>query len=147
MMKTSCLNLWEVISPSRKYAPSMALIVRQISAVCCGEDLRQKEIPSIYRSVYVLTFTYAQRLLKEWDLGYKWPEWAFFYRVAGHSLLHRVKSSVIQEDLGVEPLPLQIEKSAEMAPTSVLYSPWTPSMGAVLWGISHREEAYTAKTI
>ncbi|KAI3366592.1 hypothetical protein L3Q82_009277 [Scortum barcoo] len=48
-------------------------------------------------------------------------------RVAGRSLRDRVRSSVIREELGVEPLLLRDrEESAEVAWASISDAPWTP---------------------
>ncbi|KAI3352977.1 hypothetical protein L3Q82_019551, partial [Scortum barcoo] len=62
-----------------------------------GAELSRKAKLSIYRSVYAPTLTYGHEL---------WGGWA-----TGRSLRDNVRSSVTQEELGVEPLLLHIERS------------------------------------
>ena len=68
---------------------------------------------SIYRSIYVPTVTYGHKL---WVMTKRIRSWiqaaktSFLRRVAGRSVRDRVKRSVTQEELGVEPLLLHIER-------------------------------------
>ncbi|TWW81657.1 hypothetical protein D4764_01G0014720 [Takifugu flavidus] len=69
---------------------------------------------SIYRSILVPTLTYGHEL---WVMTERTrsrvqaAEMSFLRRVAGLSLRDRVRSSAIQEALGVEPLLLRVERS------------------------------------
>ncbi|KAK0133884.1 PAN2-PAN3 deadenylation complex catalytic subunit PAN2 [Merluccius polli] len=74
-------------------------------SVVVKRELSRKAKLSIYQSIYVPALTYEQ------DRGYKRPEMSFLRRVAGLSLRDRVRSSVIREELGVDPLLLRVERS------------------------------------
>ncbi|KAI3370208.1 hypothetical protein L3Q82_024983 [Scortum barcoo] len=64
---------------------------------------------AVMRSVYWTVS--GEEGAKSKDRGYKRPEMSFLRRVAGRSLRDRVRSSVTQEELRVEPLLLCIERS------------------------------------
>ncbi len=76
--------------------------------------LSRKAKLSIYRSIYAPTLTCGHEL---WVLTGRTRSWiqaaelSIFHRVAGCSHRDRVRSSVTQEDLGVELLLLHIERS------------------------------------
>ncbi|TWW74408.1 hypothetical protein D4764_14G0004110 [Takifugu flavidus] len=77
-------------------------------------ELSQKAKLSIYRSIFVPTLTYGHEL---WVMTERTrsrvqaAKMSFLHRVAGLSLRDRVRSSVIREELGVEPLLLCVERS------------------------------------
>ena len=83
-------------------------------SVVVKRELSRKAKLSIYRSIYVPTLTYGHEL---WVMTERIrsriqaSEMSFLRRVAGCSLRDRVKSSVTQEELQVEPLLLHIERS------------------------------------
>ncbi|KAI3366505.1 hypothetical protein L3Q82_000635 [Scortum barcoo] len=82
--------------------------------VVVKKELSQKANLSIYRSIYTPTLTYGHEL---WVMTERTrsqiqaAEMSFLRRVAGCSLRDMVRSSVTQEELGVEPLLLHIERS------------------------------------
>ena len=83
---------------------------------CCGlctrpvvvkKELSQKAKLSIYWSIYVPTLTYGHELCvvtERTRSRTKVAEMGFLRRMSGLSLRDRVRSSVIREGLGVEPL-------------------------------------------
>ncbi|KAK7919109.1 hypothetical protein WMY93_010393 [Mugilogobius chulae] len=71
-------------------------------ATVVKKELSRKAKLSIYRSIYVPTLTYGH---------IQSVEMSFLRRVAGRSLRDRVRSSVTQEELGVESLLLHVERS------------------------------------
>ena len=74
----------------------------------------KKELSLIYWSIYVPTLTYGHELwvvTERTRLRIQAAKMGFLRRVTGLSLRDRVRSSVIWEGLGVEPLLLRIEKS------------------------------------
>ena len=83
-------------------------------SVVVKRELSQKAKLSIYRSIYVPTLIYGHEL---WVMTERTrsriqaAEMGFLRRVAGLSLRDRVRSSVIREGLGVEPLLLHVERS------------------------------------
>ena len=82
--------------------------------VVVKKELSQKAKLSIYWSIYVPTLTYGHELwvvTERTRSRIQVAEMGFLRRVSGLSLRDRVRSSVIREGLGVEPLLLLIEKS------------------------------------
>ncbi|TWW73458.1 hypothetical protein D4764_15G0008520 [Takifugu flavidus] len=82
--------------------------------VVVKRELSQKAKLSIYRSIFVSTLTYGHELWVMTERTRSWvraAEMSFLRRVAGLSLRDRVRSSAIQEELGVEPLLLRVERS------------------------------------
>ena len=77
-------------------------------------ELSRKAKLSIYQSIYVPALTYGHEL---WVMTERTrsrvqaAEMSFLRRVAGLSLRDRVRSSVIREELGVDPLLLRVERS------------------------------------
>ncbi|KAK3549885.1 hypothetical protein QTP86_015499 [Hemibagrus guttatus] len=93
---------------------AVAAVMRSMyRSVVVKKELSQKAKLSIYQSIYVLTLTYGHEL---WVMTERvrsriqTAEMSFLRRVAGRSLRDRVRSSVTQEDLGVEPMLLHIER-------------------------------------
>uniref|UniRef100_A0A8C6KHS8 Reverse transcriptase domain-containing protein n=1 Tax=Nothobranchius furzeri TaxID=105023 RepID=A0A8C6KHS8_NOTFU len=83
-------------------------------SVVVKRELSQKAKLSIYRSIYVPTLTYGCELWvvnERMRLRIQATKMSFLQRVAGLSLRDRVRSSVIREGLGVDPLLLHIERS------------------------------------
>ncbi|TWW73461.1 hypothetical protein D4764_15G0008550 [Takifugu flavidus] len=83
-------------------------------SVVVKRELSQKAKLSIYRSIFVPTLTYGHELWVMTERTRSWvqaAEMSFLRRVAGLSLRDRVRSSAIQEELGVEPLLLRFERS------------------------------------
>ncbi len=78
------------------------------------KELSCKAKLSIYQSIYVPTLTYGHEL---WVMTERTrsriqaAEMSFLRRVTGRSLRDRVRSSVAREELRVEPLLLDIERS------------------------------------
>uniref|UniRef100_A0A8C6KY55 Reverse transcriptase domain-containing protein n=1 Tax=Nothobranchius furzeri TaxID=105023 RepID=A0A8C6KY55_NOTFU len=82
-------------------------------SVVVKRELSQKEKLSIYRSIYVPTLTYGHELwvvTERTRSQIEAAEISFLHRVAGLSLRDRVRSSVIREGLGVDPLLLHIKR-------------------------------------
>ena len=78
------------------------------------KDLSQKVKLSIYWSIYVPTLTYGHELwvgTERTRSRIQAAKMGFLCRVSGLSLRDRVRSSIIWEGLGVEPLLLRIERS------------------------------------
>ncbi|KAK0142304.1 LanC-like protein 2 [Merluccius polli] len=77
-------------------------------------ELSRKAKLSIYQSIYVPALTYGHEL---WVMTERTrsrvqaAEMSFLRRVAGLSLRDRVRSLVIREELGVDPLLLRVERS------------------------------------
>ena len=84
--------------------------------VIVKKELSQKAKLSIYWSI----FTYGHELwvVTERTRSRIQAEMGFLRRVSGLSLRDRVRSSVIREGLGVEPLLLRIEEPDEVARAS-----------------------------
>ena len=77
-------------------------------------ELSQKAKLSIYRSIFIPTLTYGHEVwvMSERTRSRKQAaEISFLRRLAGVYLRHRVKSLVIREGLGVEPVLLCVERS------------------------------------
>ena len=82
--------------------------------VVVKKELSQKAKLSIYWSIYVPILTYGHELwvvTERTRSRIQATEMGFLRRVSGLSLRDRVRSSVIQEGLGVEPLLLRIKRS------------------------------------
>ncbi|KAK0154256.1 putative uncharacterized transposon-derived protein F52C9.6 [Merluccius polli] len=83
-------------------------------SVVVKRELSRKAKLSIYQSIYVPALTYGHEL---WVMTERTrsrvpaAEMSFLRRVAGLSLRDRVRSSVIREELGVDPLLLRVERS------------------------------------
>ncbi|TWW62225.1 hypothetical protein D4764_04G0008720 [Takifugu flavidus] len=97
----------------RRIGAASAVIWTLHRSVVVKRELSQKAKLSIYRSIFVPTLTCGHEL---WVMTERTrsrvqvAEMSFLRRVAGLSLRDRV-SSAIQEDLGVEPLLLRVERS------------------------------------
>ncbi len=77
-------------------------------------ELSQKAKLSIYWSIFVPTLSYGHELwvvTERTRSQVQAAEMSFLCRVAGLSHRDRVRSLVIREELGVEPLLLRVEKS------------------------------------
>ncbi|KAI3353178.1 hypothetical protein L3Q82_019730 [Scortum barcoo] len=98
----------------RRIGAASAVMRSVYRTVVVKKELSRKAKLSIYRSIYVPTLTYGHEL---WVMTERTrsriqaAEMSFLRRVAGRSLRDRVRSSVIREELGVEPLLLRIERS------------------------------------
>ncbi|KAI3356005.1 hypothetical protein L3Q82_017278 [Scortum barcoo] len=99
----------------RRIGAASAVMRSVYRTVVVKKELSRKASKlSIYRSIYVPTLTYGHEL---WVMTERTrsriqaAEMSFLRRVAGRSLRDRVRSSVIREELGVEPLLLRIERS------------------------------------
>ncbi|KAK3548671.1 hypothetical protein QTP70_016417, partial [Hemibagrus guttatus] len=97
----------------RRIGAAAAEMRSMYRSVVVKKELSRKAKLSIYQSIYVPTLTYGHEL---WVMTEKVrsriqaAEMSFLRRVAGHSLRDRVRSAVTQEELGVEPLLLHIER-------------------------------------
>nr|XP_054604257.1 uncharacterized protein LOC129165341 [Nothobranchius furzeri] len=83
-------------------------------SVVVKRELSQKEKLSIYRWIYVPTLTYGHDLwvvTERTRSRIQAAKMSFLRIVSGLSLRDRVRSSVIREGLGVDPLLLHIERS------------------------------------
>ena len=93
---------------------SAGAVMRQLSRGVLGKrELSREAKLAIYRSIYVPTLTYGHEL---WVLTERTrsrvqaAEMRFLRRVAGRSLLERVRSTDTRAELAVEPLLLQVER-------------------------------------
>ncbi|KAK3561638.1 hypothetical protein QTP86_011885 [Hemibagrus guttatus] len=97
----------------RRIGAAAAVMRSMYRSVVVKKELSRKVKLSIYQSIYVPTLTYGHEL---WVMTERVrsriqaAEMSFLRRVAGRSLSDRVRSSVTQEELGVEPLLLHIER-------------------------------------
>ncbi|KAK3564781.1 hypothetical protein QTP86_026411, partial [Hemibagrus guttatus] len=97
----------------RRIGAAAAVMRSMYRSVVVKKELSRKVKLSIYQSIYVPTLTYGHEL---WVMTERVrsriqaAEMSFLHRVVGHSLRDRVRSSVTQEELGVEPLLLHIER-------------------------------------
>ncbi|KAK3518826.1 hypothetical protein QTP70_014865 [Hemibagrus guttatus] len=97
----------------RRIGAAAAVMRSMYRSVVVKKELSQKAKLLIYQSIYVPTLTYGHEL---WVMTERVrspiqaAEMSFLHRVAGRSLRDRVRSSVTQEELGVEPLLLHIER-------------------------------------
>uniref|UniRef100_A0A8C6Q6L6 Reverse transcriptase domain-containing protein n=1 Tax=Nothobranchius furzeri TaxID=105023 RepID=A0A8C6Q6L6_NOTFU len=98
----------------KQISAASAVMLALYRSVVVKRELSQKAKLSIYRSIYVPTLTYDHELwvvTERTRLRIQVAEMSFLRRVAGLSLRDRVRSSVILEGLGVDPLLLPIERS------------------------------------
>ena len=98
----------------RRIGAASAVMRTLYSSVVVKKELSRKAKLSIYRSIFVPTLTYGHELwvvTERTRSRVQAAEMSFLRRVAGFSLRDRVRSSVIREELGVEPLLLRIERS------------------------------------
>ena len=98
----------------RRIGAASAVLRALHRPIIVKKELNQKAKLSIYRSIYVPTLTYGRELwvvTKRTRSRIQEAEIGFLRRVSGLSLRDRVRSSVIREGLGVEPLLLRIERS------------------------------------
>ncbi|KAK3541945.1 hypothetical protein QTP86_008164 [Hemibagrus guttatus] len=111
-------------------------------SVVVKKELSREAKLSIYQSIYAPTLTYGHEL---WVMTERIrsriqaAEMSFLRRVAGCSLRDRVRSSVTQEELGVQPLLLHIERGQLSWLGHVSDASWTSPWGGVS-GMPHREE-------
>uniref|UniRef100_A0A8C6KZ86 Reverse transcriptase domain-containing protein n=1 Tax=Nothobranchius furzeri TaxID=105023 RepID=A0A8C6KZ86_NOTFU len=99
---------------NRRIGAASAVMWALYQSVVVNRELSQKAKLSIYRSIYVPTLTYGHELwvvTERTRSRIQAAEMSFLRRVAGLSLRDRVRSSVIREGLGVDPLLLHIERS------------------------------------
>ncbi|KAK0154376.1 putative uncharacterized transposon-derived protein F52C9.6 [Merluccius polli] len=102
---------WEI---DRRIGAASAVMRTLHGSVVVKRELSQKAKFSIYQSIYVPALTYGHEL---WVMTERTrsrvqaAEMSFLCRVAGLSLRDRVRSSVIREELGVDPLLLRVERS------------------------------------
>uniref|UniRef100_A0A8C6P7M2 Reverse transcriptase domain-containing protein n=1 Tax=Nothobranchius furzeri TaxID=105023 RepID=A0A8C6P7M2_NOTFU len=98
----------------RRIGAASAVMRALYRSVMVKRELSEKAKLSIYRWIYVPTLTYGHEL---WVVTERTrpriqaAEKSFLRRMAGLSLRDRVRSSVIREGLGVDPLLLHIERS------------------------------------
>ena len=98
----------------RRIGAAGAVLHSIYRTVVTKRELSQKAKLSIYRSVFVPTLTYGHEgwvMTERTRSRVQAAEMGFLRRVAGVSLRDRVRSSVIREELGVEPLLLCVERS------------------------------------
>ena len=98
----------------RRIGAAGAVLHSIYRTVVTKRELSQKAKLSIYRSVFVPTLTYGHEgwvMTERTRSRVQAAEMGFLRRVAGVSLRDRVRSSVIREELGVEPLLLRVERS------------------------------------
>ncbi|XP_048009164.1 uncharacterized protein LOC125243494 [Megalobrama amblycephala] len=98
----------------RRIGGASAVMRSMYLSVVVKKELSREAKLSIYWSIYIPTLTYGHEL---WVMTERMRsriqavEMSFLRRVAGRSLRDRVRSSVTQEELRVEPLLLHIERS------------------------------------
>ena len=83
-------------------------------SVVVKRELSQKARLSIYQLIFVPTLTYGHELwvvIERPRSRVQVAEMSFLRRVAGLPFRDRVRSSVIREELGVDPLLLRVERS------------------------------------
>ncbi|KAK3553558.1 hypothetical protein QTP70_004565 [Hemibagrus guttatus] len=97
----------------RRIGAAAAVMRFMYRSVVVKKELSRKAKLSIYQSIYAPTLTHGHEL---WVMTERIrsriqaAEMSFLRRVAGRSLRDRVRSSVIREELGVEPLLLHIKR-------------------------------------
>ncbi|KAK0137964.1 Delta-1-pyrroline-5-carboxylate synthase [Merluccius polli] len=98
----------------RRIGAASAVMRTLHGSVVVKRELSRKAKLSIYQSIYIPALTYGHEL---WVMTERTrsrvqaAEMSFLRRVAGLSLRDRVRSSVIREKLGVDPLLLRVERS------------------------------------
>ena len=98
----------------RRIGAAGAVLSSLYRTVVTKRELSQKAKLSVYRSIFVPTLTYGHEgwvMTERTRSRIQAAEMRFLRRVAGFSLRDRVRSSVIREGLGVEPLLLRVERS------------------------------------
>ncbi|XP_057696067.1 uncharacterized protein LOC130918404 [Corythoichthys intestinalis] len=98
----------------RRIGAASAVLRALNQSLVVKRELSRKAKLSIYRSIYIPTLTYGHEIwvmTERTRLRIQAAEMSFLRRVAGLSLRDRVRSSVIREGLGVEPLLLHVERS------------------------------------
>ncbi|KAK0134946.1 LINE-1 reverse transcriptase [Merluccius polli] len=96
----------------RRIGAASAVMRTLHGSVVVKRELSRKAKLSIYQSIYLWVMTERTRLRVQA------AEMSFLRRVAGLSLRDRVRSSVIREELGVDPLLLRVEEPDEVARAS-----------------------------
>ena len=98
----------------RRIGAASAVMRTLHGSIMVKRELSRKAKLSIYQSIYVPALTYGHEL---WVMTERTrsrvqaAEMSFLRRVAGLSLRDRVRSLVIREELGVDPLLLRVERS------------------------------------
>ncbi|TWW62404.1 hypothetical protein D4764_04G0010510 [Takifugu flavidus] len=98
----------------RRIGAASAVMQTLHQSVVVKRELSQKAKFSIYWSIFVPTLTYGHELwvmMERTRSQVQAAEMSFLRRVAGLSFIDRLRSSAIQEELGVEPLLLRVERS------------------------------------
>ena len=98
----------------RRIGAASAVMRTLHGSVVVKRELSRKAKLSIYQSIYVPALSYGHELwvvTERTRSRVQAAEMSFLRRVAGLSLRDRVRSSVIREELGVDPLLLRVEKS------------------------------------
>lgn len=98
----------------RRIGAAGAVLRSLYRTVVTKRELSRKAKLSIYRSIFVPTLTYGHEgwvMTERTRSRIQAAEMSFLRRVAGFSLRDRVRSSVIREGLGLEPLLLCLERS------------------------------------
>ena len=99
---------------SRRIGAAGAVLQSLYRTVVTKRELSQKAKLSVFRAIFVPTLTYGHEvwvMTERTRSRIQAAEMSFLRRVAGISLRDRVRSSVIRERLGVEPLLLHLERS------------------------------------
>ncbi|KAK0137883.1 putative RNA-directed DNA polymerase from transposon X-element [Merluccius polli] len=102
---------WEI---DRRIGAASAVMRTLRGSVVVKRELSRKAKLSIYQSIFVPALTYGHEL---WVVTQRTrsrvqaAEMSFLRRVAGLSLRDRVRSLVIWEELGVDPILLRVERS------------------------------------
>ncbi|KAK0154371.1 putative uncharacterized transposon-derived protein F52C9.6 [Merluccius polli] len=99
---------------NRRIGAASAVMRTLHGSVVVKRELSRKAKLSIYQSIFVPALTYGHELwvvTERTRLRVQVAEMSFLRRVAGLSLRDRVRSSVIREELGVDPLLLRVERS------------------------------------
>ncbi|KAK5873269.1 hypothetical protein PBY51_018325 [Eleginops maclovinus] len=98
----------------RRIGAAGAVLQSFYRTVVRKRELSQKAKLSVYRAIFVPTLTYGHEgwvRTERTRSRIQAAEMGFLRRVAGISLRDKVRSSVIWEGLGVEPLLLHVERS------------------------------------
>ena len=95
----------------RRISVASAVMQTLHGSVVGKRELSGKAKLLIYQSIFVPALTYGHELWVVTERSRSWVQAAEMSRVAGLSLRDRVRSSVIREELGVDPLLLRVERS------------------------------------
>ncbi|KAK5888302.1 hypothetical protein CesoFtcFv8_016814 [Champsocephalus esox] len=98
----------------RRIGAAGAVLQSLYRTVVTKRELSRKAKLSVYRAIFVPTLTYGHEgwvMTERTRSRIQAAEMGFLRRVAGVSLRDKVRSSVIREGLGVEPLLLRVERS------------------------------------